>query len=446
MVRCKPCKTLTLSVFLLMGGFLLTVNPVWGITDILPDVLAWVMIWFGLRSFAELNDSMVAARKQALYLMGVECAKLALSIPLQDSMIRSDKMLATLVFSFGELLCGILFVRHFMAGTESFARNADSQKTYLRMENVRFLSILFLAVRCGASLIPTLTAIPDWLVQYGEIIDDGTYNLLSSVAGIEDLLNMVLSILVLIVAVVWLVSFLPLLAGFRRDEAMVAHLNGLMEGNDPRRMLNRRFSHLHMARLCFGLGLFFPLDLHMDGFRFLPLWAFPAFFAVGCLFMERFTGQKAFRKPAVMGVVSFVLLLAAEIYRMNFTVWDLRSFGELKISVELISSGIIFLSFLSLFLFWNAFSGEMEQAAEGLKCGKLYLTGVPYGLLVLYAAVQTAIYVVPLMLNFLSVIRILLVAGLWISTNRTLAAFEETVQRKLLENMPSETPEEFEQA
>lgn len=441
MVQSKPCKTLTLSVFLLMGGFLLTVNPVWGVTDILPDVLAWIMIWFGLRSFSELNDNMFSARKQALYLMGIECAKIALSIPLQNSQIRSDTMLVTLVFSFGEMFCGVLFFRHFLSGIEGFARCADSEQTYLRMGNVRFLSVLFLSVRVSASLIPTLTAIPDWLVQYGEILDDGTYNTLSSLAGIEGMLNVVLSALVLIAAVVWLVSLLPLLAGLRRDESMRAYLNELLAGSDPRQMLNRRFSHLHMARICFGLGLLFPLDLQMDGVRILPLWAFPALFAVGCLFMEKFASQKSFRKPLGFALVSSLLLLGAEFYRMNFTVWDLRSFGELELSVEITSVAVILVSSLSLFLFWNVFAAEMEVCSHGLQCGRLYLTGISYGFLVAYTAVQTAIFTVPLMIDQLNFIRIGIVAGLWISSTKVFAAFEETAVRKLLENMSPEKTE-----
>ena len=431
-------KTLTLSVFLIMGGLLLTVNPVWGVTDLLPDVFAWLLVWFGLRGFSELNDSMFSARKQALYLMGMGCAKLALSFSLQNSLIRSDTMLATLVFSFGELVCGILFFRHFFSGVESFARSADSEKTYLRMENVRFMTYLFLVVRTASSLIPTLTAIPDWLVQYGEILDDGLYNTLSSIAGLESLLNMVFSVLVLIVAVVWLVSFLPMLAGLRREEAMSAYLRDLLEGENPHRWLNRRFSHLHMARLCFGLGMFFPLDLQMDGVRFLPLWAFPAFFAAGCLFMEKFTSRKSFRKPLFFGVASALLLMGSEYYRMNFTVWDLRSFGELETSVELTSAAVIFVALLSLFLFWSVFSAEMEKASAELQCGKLYLTGLPYGFMVAYAAVHTAVFTVPLMLGQLNFIRILLVAGLWISAGKIFAAFEETAVRKLMENMSTE--------
>ncbi len=443
MTRCKPCKILNLSVFLLMGGTLLTANPVWGITDILPDVVAWGLIWFGLRSFSELNDSMASARKQALYLIGIEGAKLALSFPLQDSLIRSDTMLATLVFSFGEIFCGILFFRHFLQGTEEFARNSDSQKTYLRMENIRFLCYLFVVVRAGASFLPTLTAIPDWLVQYGEIADDDLYHFLGSISGVEDLLNVVLSVLVLITAGVWLVSFLPLLAGFRGDASLVTFLNSMLQGNDPRKLLNRRFSHLHMARICFALGLFFPLDLQAEGIRFLPLWGFPALFAIGCIFMERFGSQKSFRKPLGFAVISSVLLFAAEFYRMHFTVWDLRSFGELETSLEITSAVVILLSMVSLFLFWNVFAKEMEKTSQRLQCGRLYLTGIPYGFLVAYAAVQTAVFTVPLMINQLNFIRIGIVAGFWISSSKVLAAFEENAVRKLLENMPPEGTEDL---
>ena len=219
---------------------------------------------------------------------------------------------------------------------------------------------------------------------------------------------------------------------------MSAYLRDLLEGENPHRLLNRRFSHLHMAHLCFGLGMFFPLDLQMDGVRFLPLWAFPAFFAAGCLFMEKFTSRKSFRKPLFFGVASALLLMGSEYYRMNFTVWDLRSFGELETSVEITSAAVIFVALLSLFLFWSVFSAEMEKASAELQCGKLYLTGLPYGFMVAYAAVHTAVFTVPLMLGQLNFIRILLVAGLWISAGKIFAAFEETAVRKLMENMSTE--------
>jgi hypothetical protein len=106
--------------------------------------------------------------------------------------------------------------------------------------------------------------------------------------------------------------------------------------------------------------------------------------------------------------------------------------------VEITSAVVIFVAWLYLFSFWNAFATEMEKASVELRCGKLYLTGVPYGFLLAYAAVHTAVFTVPLMMNQLNLIRILLVAGLWISASKVFAAFEETAVRKLLESMPAE--------
>ena len=56
MTRANRTTEQKLSAFLITAGFLLLVNPVWGVTDILPDLLAWGLIWFGLRSFSEQNE------------------------------------------------------------------------------------------------------------------------------------------------------------------------------------------------------------------------------------------------------------------------------------------------------------------------------------------------------------------------------------------------------
>ena len=78
------------------------------------------------------------------------------------------------------------------------------------------------------------------------------------------------------------------------DSALRSLLSDSLAEDDPVRKLKRRFSKLNMARLCFGLGLLFLLDLHIDGFRFLPLCGFPALFAVGCWFLNGFAGEKRF--------------------------------------------------------------------------------------------------------------------------------------------------------
>lgn len=424
------------SLFLLMGGALLLANPVWGVSDLLPDLLAWGMIWFGLRGFSELNGEMFLARKQALYLMGIGLAKTALWYVLQGSQIRSDTMLASTVIAAGEIWCGTLFFSRFFKGADAFARGADNESVYLKTENVRFLSLLFLWVRGLGTVLPQLTAIPDWLVQYGEIFDDDLYALFSELAAAETLLNLVLSVIVLIAAAVWLVSYLPYLGAFLKDASLSESLSGAFSKEDPLRDLKRRFSGLHMARLCFALAPFFLLDAHMDGFRFLPLGGFPLLFAAGCLFLNAFAREKRFNRHALLFAVCGAWFLLAEVYRRFFTVWDLRAFAEVDLLTEVLSALIILAGMMLLFYTWLSFSRETDALSASVKCGRLCLDGFPFLLLVLYAVVQTAIFALPLTVRELNTPRVLLVVLIWIFTNRRLAAFEENAKKQMMLYLP----------
>ena len=432
MTRANRTTEQKLSAFLITAGFLLLVNPVWGVTDILPDLLAWGMIWFGLRSFSEQNEEMFFARKQALYLIAVQLGKTLLWFPLQNSEIPSDTMLAVTVATAGEIWCGMLFFSRFFKGVDAFSRDAGNDDLYLKTENVKFLSHLFLWVRGLATFLPQLTAIPDWLVQYGEILDDDLYYLFMELAAAEPLLNLVFSVFVIIAAVVWLVSCLPYLKAFFRMSSLEGVFSHTAVAEDPIRLLKRRFSHLHMARICFALGLVFLLDLHVEGFRFMPVCAFPAFFALGCLFLDGFAGEKRFRRTAVLLAAGAVWFLLAELYRRFCTVWDLRAFGEVEIGVQLLSAGIMLIGTWGLFYGWLSFAEEVDALSASVRCGKVYLGGFTYWIFLLYAAVQTVIYVLPLSVRELNSSRIVLVLLLWIFTNRRLAAFEENAKKQMM--------------
>ena len=431
----KSNRELKLSVFLLMAGAVLLANPVWGVADILPDLIGWGLIWLAMRGFSEINGEMYLAGRQALYLIAIELGKTLLYGPLQSSEIRSDTLLAVTVVTVGEIWCGMLFFSHFFKGVDGFARSAHNDDMYLKTDNVRFLSALFLWVRGLGTFLPQLTAIPDWLVQYGEIIDDSTYKLFTELAAAEDLLNLVFSVFVIIVAVIWLVSYLPFLHTLTGDHALRSLLSDSLAEDDPLRKLKRRFSKLNMARLCFGLGLIFLLDLHIDGFRFLPLCGFPALFAVGCWFLNSFAEEKRFTLCIKLFSAGAVWFLLAELYRRFFTIWDLRAFGELTVTVELLSAAVMLLGMPLLLFAWLHFSREMDGLSASMASRRLFLDGLPYFAFALYAAVYTVIFTLPVALRELNTPRVLLVVLIWLLFNRRLAAFEEISKRYLSEHM-----------
>lgn len=433
-------KQVVLVAALLIAASLVLANPVWCLTDLLPDAIAWVLVWFALRGLAEINDHMFAARKQALYLLGIETIKLILWIPLQSSFISSDRMLAAMVFSAGEAACMLLFFRSFLTGTEELSRSADCDSVYLKTGDVRFLCTLFVLVRAGCTILPELTAIPELYVENATVLDDGLWELLQQLASSGEILTIVFSVLELIMAVVWLVSFLPFLRSFRTDNRFSSYLSARLAPDGEEHRTERLFSSLHMARICFAVGLVFTLDVQMNGLRILPLCAFPAFFALGCVFLNRLAEDKRFRLPIVAALVASVLLLLAELYRAFFLVGDMMVFAEQPIQTELLSAGCMLLCMIALFAFWLLFAGKLETISERFGCKYTYFTGLPFWLLTLYALLQTAVFVLPLSAWYLNTARILSAAALWFCANRRLAALEEQIHEVVL---TAESPEEY---
>lgn len=425
-------KQVALVTTLLIAASVMLANPVWCLTDLLPDAIAWVLVWFALRGLAEINDNMFAARKQALYLLGIETVKLFLWIPLQSSHVSSDRMLAALVFSAGEAACMLLFFRAFLNGTEELSRRADSNGVYLKTGDIRFLCSLFVLVRAGCTVLPELTAIPELYVEHATILDDGLWEFLQQLAASGEVLTIVFSVLELIMAIVWLVSFLPFLRSFRADSGFCGYLSARLAPDGEEHQTERRFAALHMARICFAVGLVFTLDVQMNGLRVLPLCVFPAFFALGCVFLNRLAEDRRFRLPMIAALIASVLLLLAELYRHFLTVGDMMVFAEQSFQTELLSAGCMLLCMIALFAFWLLFAGKLETLSELFGCKYTYFTGIPYWLLTLYALLQTAVFVLPLSAWYLNTARVLAAAALWFSANRRLAALEEQIHEVVL--------------
>lgn len=429
-----------LVVILFIAASVILANPVWCLTDILPDAIAWLLIWFALRGLAGINDNLFAARRQALYLLGIETIKLFLWIPLQSSTVSSDRMLAALVFSAGEAACMLLFFRAFLNGTKELSRAADCNRVYLKTGDIRFLCTLFVLVRAGCTVLPELTAIPELYVENATVLDDGLWELLQQLASSGEILTIVFSVLELIMAIVWLVSFLPFLRLFRTDDGLCGYLSARLAPDGEEHRTERLFSSLHMARICFAIGLVFTLDVQINGLRVLPLCMFPAFFALGCVFLNLLAGDRRFRLPIVAALIASVLLLLAELYRHFFTTGDMMVFAEQTIQTELLSAGCMLLCMIALFAFWLLFAGKLETISALFGCKATYFTGLPFWLLTLYALLQTTVFVLPLFAWYLNTARILVAAALWFSANRRLAALEEQIHEAVL---TAESPDEY---
>ncbi len=430
-------KRLSRLVLLLTIACVLLANPFWGLADLLPDVVAWVLVWVALRKLSECNENMFQARKRTIWLIVVEALKLMCWLLLRRTMLSSNRMLAVLLFCGAEAALLLLFFHSFLTGAEELSRAADCEKAYLKIENLRFLGILFAVGRSVCAFLPELTSIAELYVEHpenplGKPINEQMFNLLRQLASSREVLLFVFSILELVVAVMWLSSFLPFLRLFCSDEKLSGYLSeNLSSGREVTRS-ERCFRALHLARVCFAVGMVFLLDMQFNGVRAIPICVFPALFALGSKFLDQLVGDRRFYPVRVAALCAAGLFLLAELYRYFFTTPDMMVFAEQSLGTEAVSAVWMLFCMAALFVFWLLFAGKMETVSKQFGCGSVYFAGLPYVLLTVYALLETAIFVLPLSAWYLNTARVIIAVLFWFLVNRRLAALEEQIQEAIL--------------
>lgn len=435
------------SIVFLMVGFIFLANPIWTLTDILPDLLGWIMIWFGLMYLSDVNENFFVARRNTLYLAAVCLLKTMMWFFLQGETYTSDNLLATTISVVLDVLCMLLFFKAFLGGTEEMTRAADCNDLYLKTDNVRFLSNLFVWGRAAFTIIPELTALADLYISHYGPEDmasaenpESAFLLLEQFAASKNLLLIVFSAFEIILAVVWLVSILPYVNAFRkRDVLLQRFASDHVEEDDTQRIF-RKGKNLKGARLAMLFAIPFCLDLQLDGVRIIPLCLFPAILLLGCVFWNRFAGDGSFRKAEIWFGISSVLLILFELYRRFCTVWDMRAIEEAT-DWEVILTGILIVPCISsLIIAWLLFAREANRQCAEYHCGELNLHGLPFFLLAVFCVLQTAVCVLPMTSQFLTLPRILTVAAFWFVSVRRVSAFAERANAYLSvhDGLPSE--------
>lgn len=429
----KGC--LRAATVLLTVGMIFFANPMWTLTDVLPDLIGWALVWFGLRELASLNDNMTTARRWTLYLALIGLLKPIGGNMLSGSLYPSDSMLAVTLFSAGEIVCMSLFFGAFLRGAEELSRAGGCDRMYLGIGNVKFFCVLFTWTRGICTLLPELVAIPDWLVRYGgESLagkSEGFVVFLRNVAESKELFLVVASTLELIVACVWLVKFLPFLRLFRSDASFNGFIADRLGIDGDAIRLSARIGTLRAAKRVAAVGIVFLADFQSDSVRFLPMAGMPLLLAASCLLYDRFAGEKRLRGSALRLAVAGGFLILAELYRRFFTVWDMAAYEELELPTALVSAAVALVGSALLLYAFLSFSAGMDGFALRNGKGTPDLAGLPYALLTLYCVTQTLSFVLPLWNRYLTFPRLLLTAGIWIVVVGRLSAMTEQTEQLL---------------
>ena len=206
-------------------------NPNVSIIDVLPDFFGYLLLVAGLAKFADLNDSVAAARTQLTRLIWISGARLLALFWIFGLAFGRERtaalLLWTFVFATLELIFSLFAVSSLMTGITELgtfydntsilgysafqARRKKHRKNYT--EKLQRLTVVFVVAK---SVLPVLPELAD--------LTNTSYNEESHVVNLYryiGIMRFLATVPVLILGVLWLVRCLRYLIRVQRDEPFV---------------------------------------------------------------------------------------------------------------------------------------------------------------------------------------------------------------------------------
>lgn len=218
---------------LIIAGFILLVNPVIHVVDILPDFLGFFLIWKGLSKLSYLHSGFSAAREQFIRLSLVELVRVA-CIVFVPYTAGSALLLFAFVFGVIELILFVPALSHFYDGLNYVGMRYESDAVFAKKVNkngkikekgaaLKRFTFVFYVLRIAATLIPELTEL-----QMYEYM--GTVTAMAvDYRRFKPLLHILLGFAVIVVGVLWLIKLVLYFGGILREKAFITRLSEVYE-------------------------------------------------------------------------------------------------------------------------------------------------------------------------------------------------------------------------
>lgn len=288
----------------IIAGVIFLFNPFISIYDILPDVIGYGLIIYGLSRIADVELKVMEAKRRmtnALYVAAGRFAVTALSFTMEF-----DATL-TLVFSFALATLEIFFLlpafNMFFEGIEYSSMRFSSKSINKRAEDLTIMTPIFLVVRSAAAVIPELTALTN---EYGYVGDE---------SGLENsrvlyILLLVMGIVVsLIFGLVWLSMILPYLKSLKKNKEYLSYIKEryetevLTDGALQMRRSVKRFGNFWFA------SCFFITCISIDGYYLIPEFVCVLLMFFAFYFSRKYVAE--YKNTVLLCVLTGGVMLAA---------------------------------------------------------------------------------------------------------------------------------------
>lgn len=206
---------------LLFIGLFFLINPYFAMLDILPDFIGYALICYAVSDLAKLEYRMESAMKYSAYLGLLSFAR---AVAFVLSLGSDDSMRLLLTFSFGvaEILLVIRFASDLFGGTEYLLERYDGYEALGRLNNARFLTLLFLIVKVVLGVIPEAAVLLVQKVLFSDLIDVDDIPLYNDIASYKPYATALFILITLILGVWWYIEICRYFGAVRKDAAFVA--------------------------------------------------------------------------------------------------------------------------------------------------------------------------------------------------------------------------------
>ncbi|MBQ9745652.1 MAG: hypothetical protein IJW21_02385, partial [Clostridia bacterium] len=281
-------------------------DPFINIFDILPDVIGYALIVYGLSKMADLELKVAEARRRMTSALAVAAGKVA--VVLLSFIMEFDSTLV-LVFAFSFATLEIFFVIpafNMLFESLEYSCMRFSEKLITRkVEDLQKVTPIFIIVRAVAAVVPQLTALTN---EYGYV---GEETGLENSGVIYVMLTVICAVVSFVFGIVWLSAVVPYFKALKKNGELCEYLRERYAAEvltDD--VLHMKRSIKRFTALLFA-SLFMFICIPIDGYYMMPEFLAAVFMLFAFYFAKRYTSdyKKTLALCALAAAVSFAAYL-----------------------------------------------------------------------------------------------------------------------------------------
>ena len=295
----------------LLAGAIFLFDPFINIFDILPDVIGYILIVYGLSKISDLELKAAEARRRmtsALYVAAGRAAVIACSF-----FMEFDETL-TLVFAFALATLEIFFViPAFNMLFESLSYSCmrfSASEINDKAENLQKVTPVFVVVRAVCAVVPQLTALKN---EYGYVGDETG---LEGSGVLTLALTALCAVVSLVFGILWLSMAVPYFASLKNNRGMNEHfLTRYAAEVETDEVLHIKRSVRRFTALFFA-SLFLFVCVPIDEYYLMPDFLAPMLLLFGFYFAKKYAED--YKNTELLCTVAAVVSLAAYIFSFRY--------------------------------------------------------------------------------------------------------------------------------